>query len=96
MANDRFETLRFLAADLRDVSRIDAEDKLPFWVSRQRQPALTTVLRVNLFKEHALFLLFFQSLAYCQGAMSQGRVPSWRLPGQKIGQDFRRCPVGQK
>jgi hypothetical protein len=51
-----------MAADLRDVSSIDAEDKLPFKVSSQRQLALTTFLRVNLFKEHALFFLFFQSL----------------------------------
>ena len=62
MTNDCFETSRFMAADLRDVSSIDAEDKLPFKVSSQRQLALTTFLRVNLFKEHALFFLFFQSL----------------------------------
>jgi hypothetical protein len=29
-----------MAADLRDMSSIDAKDKLPFWVSRQRQLAL--------------------------------------------------------
>jgi hypothetical protein len=65
MADDRFETSRFTAADLRDVSSIDAKDKFPFWVSRQRQLALTTLLRINLFKEHALFFLLFQSLANC-------------------------------
>ncbi|OZA09303.1 MAG: hypothetical protein B7Y02_11905, partial [Rhodobacterales bacterium 17-64-5] len=96
MTNDRFETSRFMAAVLRDVSSIDAEDKFPFWVFRQPQLALTTLLRVNLFKQHALFFLFFQSLANCQRAMSQGRVPSWRLPRQKIGQNFRRRPVGHK
>ena len=30
------------------------------------------------------------------GAMSQGRVPSWCLPRQEFGQNFRRCPVGHK
>ena len=96
MADDRFETSRFTAADLRDVSSIYAKDKFPFWVFRKRQLALTTLLRINLFKEHALFFFFFQSLTYCQGAMSQGRVPSWCLPRQEFGQNFRRCPVGHK
>jgi hypothetical protein len=86
LANDRFETSRLTAADLRDVSSIDAEDKFPFKVSWQRQLALTSFLRVDLFKEHALFFLFFQSLADCQSAMSQGRVPPWRMTWQKIGQ----------
>ncbi len=63
-----------MAADLRDMSSIDAKDKLPFWVTRQRQLALTTFLRVDFFKEHALFFLFLQSLTNCQSAMSQGRV----------------------
>ncbi|ESW60389.1 MAG: hypothetical protein Q27BPR15_12200 [Rhodobacter sp. CACIA14H1] len=82
-----------MAADLRDMSSIDAKDKLPFWVTRQRQLALTTFLRVDFFKEHALFFLFLQSLTNCQSAMSQGRVPSWHLPRQKIGQNFCRCSV---
>ena len=38
----------------------------------------------------ALFFFFFQSLADCERAMSQGRVPSWCLPRQEIGQNFRR------
>ena len=96
VADDCFETSRFTAAYLRDVSSIDAKDKFPFWVSRQRQLALTAFLGINLFKEHALFFLFFQSLTNCQSAMSQGRVPSWHLPRQKIGQNFRRRPVGHK
>ncbi len=95
MANDRFETSRLTAADLRYVSSIDAEDKFPFKVSRQRQLALTSFLRVSFFKGHALFFFFFQSLANCQSAMSQGRVPRWRLPGQKISQNFRRRSVWQ-
>ena len=44
-------------------------------------------------QEHALFFLFLQSLTNCQSAMSQGRVPSWHLPRQKIGQNFCRCSV---
>ena len=42
MTNDRFEAARFLAQNFRDVSSVNAEDKLPFWVSRQWQLALTT------------------------------------------------------
>jgi hypothetical protein len=90
MADERFETSRFSAADLRDVSSIYAKDKFLFWVFRQRQLALTTLLRINLFKEHALFFLFFRSLANCQRAMPQGHVPHWHLPRQAIGQKFRR------
>ena len=57
---------------------------------------LTTFPCVNFFKEHALLFLFFQSLANCQRPMLQGRMPSWHLPWQKIGKNFRRCPVGHK
>jgi len=96
VADDRFETSRLTSTHLWDVSSINAEDKLPFQVSRQRQLALTAFLGINLFKEHALFFLFFQSLTNCQSAMSQGRVPSWHLPRQKIGQNFRRCSVRHK
>ena len=96
MADDRFETSRFMATDLWDVSSIDAEDKFPFRVSRQRQLVLATFLCVNLFKEDALFFLCFQSLANFQRAVSQGCMPSWRLPRQKIGQNFRRCTLGHK
>lgn len=75
---------------------IDAKDKFPFWVLRQRQLALTTLLRIHLYKEHALFFFFFQSLTYCQSAMPRGRVPRWCLPRQEFGQNFRHCPVGHK
>ena len=85
-----------MAAHLWDMSSINAEDKLPFRVSRQWQFALTAFLGIDLLKEHALFFLFFQSLTNCQSAMSQGRMPSWCLPRQKIGQNLRRCSVGHK
>ena len=94
MADDRFETSRLTAANLRDVCSICAEDKFSFCVTRQRQFAVTTVLRVDLFKDHALFFFVFHTLADCQSAMPQGRVPSWRLSRYKIGQNFCRCPVG--
>jgi hypothetical protein len=60
------------------MSSIDAKDEFPFRVSRQRQFVLATLLRVNVFKEHALFVSFFQSLTKCQRAVSQGRVESVR------------------
>ena len=65
MADDRFETSCLTAADLRDVSSIDAEEKFPFEVSRQWQLALTSFLSVDFFKEHAPFVIFFQSLTDC-------------------------------
>lgn len=58
MASDRSETSRLMAADLRNVSRIDAEDKFPFKISRQRQFVLTSVLSVSPLKDHALFFFF--------------------------------------
>lgn len=58
MTNLRFETSPFMAHGFRHVSGIDAKDKLPFWVSRQWRLTLTTFLRINLFKKHALFIPF--------------------------------------
>jgi hypothetical protein len=78
MADDSFEISRSMPSDLRDMSSIDAKDEFPFRVSRQRQFVLATLLRVNVFKEHALFVSFFQSLTKCQRAVSQGRVESVR------------------
>ena len=96
MTDDRFETSRFMATDLWDVSSIDAEDELPIGVSGERRLALVTFLRVNPFKEHALFFFFFRSLANRQSWMSQSLAPSCRLPRQKISRTICRCPVGDK
>jgi hypothetical protein len=63
MADGRFETSRFMATDLRDVSGIDAEDEFPFRVSRRRQLASMAVLRVNPVNGHAQFFVFLQPLA---------------------------------